>query len=79
MLSFVQALVDGKWREFIGKHRGDTLYVKTFEGAIEVCLEPLLFDDQYYLAIYDKDQNLLAPKIPIKPGKTEEKLYADIG
>jgi len=35
----------------------------------ELTLEPCLFDEQHYLAAYDKQGNLLFEKIVIKPGK----------
>ena len=34
----------------------------------ELCFEPLLFDNQMYVALY-KDQNLLTNKVVVKPGK----------
>ena len=38
-------------------------------GDYEIRLEPLLFENQWYLAIYDKEKNLVAPKVVVKPGK----------
>jgi len=39
-------------------------------NGYELTLEPLLFDHQHYIALYDKDKNLLLnDKIPIIPGK----------
>jgi len=38
------------------------------ENGYEVNLEPLIFDEQWYLAIY-KDQSLVAPKVVVKVGK----------
>ena len=63
MLTFLQALSDGGW---IPKDGG---YFSINLGDVELCLEPLLFDGQFYLAAYDKKLNLLFEKIVIKPGK----------
>lgn len=35
----------------------------------ELCFEPLLFDQQMYVALY-KNQQLLTNKVVVKPGKT---------
>ncbi len=35
---------------------------------IEICLEELIFDEQWYLAIYKK-QELVTPKVVVKLGK----------
>ena len=37
-------------------------------GEYEINLEPLIFDEQWYLAIY-RDQSLVTPKIVVKIGK----------
>lgn len=42
-------------------------YSLKLDHGYEICLEPLLFDGQWYLAIY-KDQNLVTDKICIKSG-----------
>lgn len=34
----------------------------------ELSLEPLLYENQFYVALY-KDGELIIPKIPCKPGK----------
>jgi len=57
-----QALKEGAW----SKDEYGGLTLKLGDGY-EVVLEPLIFDKQWYLAIY-KDQSLVAPKIVIKPG-----------
>ena len=43
-------------------------YKLMLENGYEVNLEPLIFDEQWYLAIY-KDQGLVAPKVVVKVGK----------
>ena len=35
----------------------------------ELCFEKLLFDNQWYVALY-KNQNLLTEKVVVKPGKS---------
>lgn len=42
-------------------------YKLMLENGYEVTLEPLLFDEQWYLAIY-KDKNLVTPKVVVKVG-----------
>jgi hypothetical protein len=42
------------------------------EGGYEVCLEPLIFDEQWYLAVY-KNKILVASKVAVKVGKKEVK------
>lgn len=37
-------------------------------GEVEIWLEQLIFDEQWYLAIY-KDLSLVAPKVVVKIGK----------
>lgn len=37
-------------------------------GEVEIWLEQLLFDEQWYLAVY-KDLSLVAPKVVVKLGK----------
>ena len=39
-----------------------------FGDGYELCLEQLIFDDQWYMALY-KDQSLLIPKVVVKIGK----------
>lgn len=43
-------------------------YKLELEGGYEITLEPLIFDNQWYLAIY-KEQSLIVPKIVVKIGK----------
>jgi hypothetical protein len=38
----------------------------------ELCFEPLLFDGQHYVALYE-NQMLLTEKVVVKPGKTGER------
>jgi hypothetical protein len=40
-------------------------------NGYEICLEALIFDEQWYLAIY-KDEKLIAPKVAVKVGKKED-------
>ncbi len=46
----------------------DNYYSYEFDDGFELCIEPLLFDGQWYVALY-QNQELLIPKIPIKFGK----------
>jgi len=46
-------------------------YKLMLENGYEISLEPLIFDAQWYLAIY-KNQSLVAPKIVVKVGKKED-------
>lgn len=39
-----------------------------FGEGYELCFEPLLWDNQMYVALY-KDKSLLTHKIVVKPGK----------
>jgi len=39
-----------------------------FGDGYELCFEPLLWDNQYYVALY-KDHELLTNKVCVKPGK----------
>lgn len=59
MLSFTDAIIAGDWdaTDHYSKEIGD----------IKICLEPLLFG-QLYLAVYDKENNLLFEKVPLRPG-----------
>ena len=43
-------------------------FVYKFGEGYELCLEPLIFDHQWYMALY-KDQQLLIPKVVVKLGK----------
>ncbi len=62
MLSTLQALQ--KWDK-------DKYGFVARAGEFEVRLEPLLFDKQWYLAVY-KGQSLIAPKIVVRIGKEDE-------
>lgn len=42
-------------------------------GEVEVCLEPLIFDGQWYLATY-KNGNLIGEKVCIKFGYVPEEI-----
>lgn len=42
--------------------------VVKLEGGIEIRFERLIYDGQWYLAVY-KDQGLVAPKVVVKIGK----------
>lgn len=47
---------------------GSKYYSFKFGDGYELAIEPLLFDNQYHVALY-KDGELLMEKIPIKSGK----------
>lgn len=64
MQTFKEAIKEGGWEQ------GEGMYLRKVIGDIEICLEPLLFDNQMYLAVY-KNQSLLFPKLPIKLGTTK--------
>jgi hypothetical protein len=64
MLSFKEAIDAGDW-----KFDAPSGLLWKDLGDFQICLEPLLFDEQFYLAVYDKEKNLLFEKIPMKPGK----------
>ena len=66
MKTFLEALIDGGWK--LKQHGYWSLDTSGMEIA-EITFEPCLFDEQHYLAAYDKDGNLLFEKIVIKPGK----------
>ena len=38
-------------------------------GDYELCFEKLLFDNQWAIGLYDKNLDLIIPKIPVKIGK----------
>ena len=61
MQTFYEAIAEGEWENKEG-------YLSKLVGNIEICLEPLLFDKQFYLACY-VDKQLLFPKVPMKVGK----------
>ncbi len=44
------------------------------EDGYEIALEPLIFDEQWYLTVY-KDQSLVAPKVVVKVGKPSDYEY----
>lgn len=43
-----------------------------FGDGYELWFEKLIWDNQYYVALYDKNLNLLTDKIVIKPGYENE-------
>jgi hypothetical protein len=43
-------------------------FVYKFGDGYELCFEPLIFDEQWYLALY-QNQQLLIPKVVVKIGK----------
>ena len=49
-------------------------YKLVLENGYEITLEPLIFDEQWYLAVY-KDQGLVAPKVVVKVGKPSDYKY----
>ena len=49
-------------------------YKFKFGRDYELWFEKLLFDDQYYLALYRNKELLFSEKVPVKPGKEEIKL-----
>lgn len=64
MVSSIEALMNSwDWKE--------PGYWSQTIGEVEVCLEPLIFEGQFYLAVY-KDGNLVGDKVCIKLGKEPE-------
>lgn len=61
MQTTLEALSEG----YMGTQHG---FVFAFGDGYELIFEPLLFDNQMYVALY-KDHNLLTNKVVIKPGK----------
>jgi len=61
MKSFKESLVD--WQQI-----EDGSYKIEFGDGYELWFEKLIFDEQYYIALY-KNQELITDKIVIKPGK----------
>lgn len=51
-----------------GFERTDFGFVYKFGDGYELCLEQLIFDEQWYVALY-KDQSLLIPKFVVRIGK----------
>jgi hypothetical protein len=64
MLTTHEALKDWEKDEF-------GCFKLILEGGYEICLEPLIFDEQWYMAVY-KDKWLVAPKVVVKVGKRED-------
>lgn len=62
MISTLEALTFWKKDEEFG------FYKLELENGYEINLEPLIFDEQWYLAVY-KDKSLIAPKIVVRVGK----------
>ena len=65
MISTKEALESWKKDELLG------FYTLELENGYEINLEPLIFDEQWYLAVY-KDKFLVAPKVVVKVGKKED-------
>jgi len=65
MISTKEALESWKKSEELG------FYKLELENGYEILLEPLIFDEQWYLAIY-KNQFLVAPKVVVRVGKKED-------
>lgn len=63
MKNFHKAIEDS----YFIKNQFGSMFLE-LDNGYEVWLEKLIFDDQYYLAIY-KDKELVTDKIVIKPGK----------
>lgn len=61
MISTIEAILKG----FDVQEGG---FVHKFGDGYELWLEKLLFDGQWYIALY-KDQELLIPKVVVKIGK----------
>lgn len=61
MRTTLEALNDGFKRE-------QGYYSFKFGEGYELCFESLLFDKQYYVALY-QNQVLLTDKVVVKPGK----------
>lgn len=77
MLSFEDALKKGfTLEDFDPESIGSKGYHSFSFGdnkEYELCFEPLIFDNQYYVALY-KNLELLTEKVVVKPGKvTNEK------
>lgn len=64
MISTKEALVGWK-KDQLGFYKLD------LEHGYQICLEPLIFDEQWYLAVY-KDESLVAGKVVVKVGKRED-------
>lgn len=66
MKSFEEALTDGN---FIQDEQGSYIHAwKDGDDTYEFWFEKLLWDNQYYVAIY-KNGDLVTEKIVVKPGK----------
>lgn len=61
MLSFKESLEKGYLKDEFG-------YYFKFGNSYEIRFEPLIFDAQFYVAVYENGI-LLTDKIVIKPGK----------
>lgn len=46
------------------------VWMYNFGDGYQLCLEPLMWDGQFYMALY-KDEGLLIPKVCMKLGKEE--------
>lgn len=61
MKSFIHALMDSFEQK-------DGYFSYEFGDGYELTFEPLLFDNQYHVALYH-DKELLIEKVVVKPGK----------
>lgn len=64
MLTFAEALIIGFTLDEFGCR---TFSWKDGENTYELMFEPLLFDNQYYVALY-KNRDLMTEKVVVKPG-----------
>lgn len=62
-------LPEGQYFPFISESTADGYWSFKFgdNDEYELCFESLLFDNQYYVALY-KNKSLLTEKVVIKPG-----------
>lgn len=66
MKTFLEALEDGGFEDLNGSWR------MTFGDNYELWFEQLLFDKQYFVALYE-NKNLIGEKVVVKPGKEAPK------
>lgn len=82
MLSFEDALKKGFTLEDFDSEsllaKGYYRFVFGDDKEYELCFEPLIFDTQYYVALYE-NQELLTEKVVVNPGKevSKEKNFED--
>lgn len=65
MQNFLDALIEGFKEQFVA---GSYVFYFGENMEYELCFERLIFDNQYYVALY-KDGALLTNKVVVKPGK----------